>query len=59
MYIDGPPHDFPERQARDQAQTEAMSDYGYTVVRFHHQDDWMAIIDRFPSVFGKAGGGGA
>lgn len=59
VYIDGPPHDFPERQARDQAQTEAMSDYGYTVVRFHHQDDWMAIIDRFPSVFGKAGGGGA
>lgn len=57
VYIDGPPHDFPERQARDHAQTEAMNDYGYTVVRFHHQDDWVAIIDRYPYVFGKAEGG--
>ena len=57
VYIDGPPHDFPERQARDHAQTEAMNDYGYTVVRFHHQDDWVAIIDRYPYVFGKVEGG--
>ena len=59
VYIDGPPHDFPERQQRDAAQTEAMDDYGYTVVRFHHQDDWMAIIDQYPYVFGKVVGGGA
>ena len=57
VYIDGPPHDFPERQARDDALNTAMEDYGYTVVRFHHQEDWSAIIDRFPSLFGKARGG--
>ncbi|MCE5254123.1 MAG: DEAD/DEAH box helicase [Actinomycetia bacterium] len=55
VYIDGPPHDFPERQERDAAQTAAMEDYGYTVVRFHHQDDWLGVIDKFPYVFGKAG----
>jgi len=59
VYIDGPPHDFPERQARDAAQTAAMEDYGYTVVRFHHEDDWMAVVDRYPYVFGKVSGGGA
>lgn len=57
VYIDGPPHDFPERQARDRMQEEAMRDYGYTVVRFHHEDDWMAIIDQFRHVFGKKAGG--
>jgi very-short-patch-repair endonuclease len=59
VYIDGPPHDFPERQERDAAQTTAMEDYGYTVVRFHHQDDWMAVIGKFPYVFGKVSGAGA
>jgi len=59
VYIDGPPHDFPDRQQRDAVQTEAMEDYGYTVVRFHHQDDWMMIINAFPYVFGKVSGGAA
>ena len=36
-----------------------MDDYGYTVVRFHHEDDWMAIIAQYPYVFGKVTGGGA
>lgn len=42
VYIDGPPHEFPERKSRDQQQTEDMEDYGYTVVRFSHDDDWLA-----------------
>ncbi len=52
VYIDGPPHDYPERQARDAARDVCMDDGGFTVIRFHHQDDWGAIIDRYPYVFG-------
>jgi very-short-patch-repair endonuclease len=53
VYIDGPPHDFPDRQKRDAELTEAMEDAGFTVIRFHHQDDWDAILTRYPHVFGK------
>lgn len=53
VYVDGPPHDFPDRQARDAALTEAMEDAGLTVVRFHHQADWDAILARYPHVFGR------
>jgi hypothetical protein len=52
VYIDGPPHDFPERQQRDTDQTEALEDSGWTVLRFHHQDSWQAIIDGNPGLFG-------
>ncbi|MCS6850586.1 MAG: DEAD/DEAH box helicase [Gemmataceae bacterium] len=58
IYIDGPVHDFPERQQRDQAQTECMEDAGFTVIRFHHQDDWDATIAKYPHVFGKIDHGG-
>jgi superfamily II DNA/RNA helicase/very-short-patch-repair endonuclease len=53
VYIDGPPHDFPDRQKRDADLTEAMEDAGFTVVRFHHQDDWDATLARYPHVFGR------
>jgi hypothetical protein len=33
--------------------TEAMEDFGYTVIRFGHADDWAAIVARFPYVFGQ------
>lgn len=59
IYIDGPPHDFPERQLRDQQQAEALDDAGITVLRFHHQDDWNAIIDSYPNVFGCRNSEGA
>ena len=36
IYVDGPPHDFPERAQRDCTQTETMEDCGYMVIRFHH-----------------------
>jgi len=52
VYIDGPPHDYPERQARDAARDVCMDDAGFTVIRFHHHDDWGAVIDRYPYVFG-------
>ena len=53
IYVDGPPHDFPDRQRRDVELTEAMEDAGFTVVRFHHQADWDATIARYPHVFGR------
>ncbi len=53
VYVDGPPHDFPDRQKRDAELTEAMEDAGFTVIRFHHQDDWDAILAKYPHVFGR------
>jgi len=52
IYVDGPHHRYPERQARDQAQQECMEDTGYTVIRFALQEDWEGIIKRYPSIFG-------
>ena len=53
IYIDGPHHDYPERQNRDAAKTEAMEDLGYMVIRFGHQDDWNEMINQYPYIFGS------
>jgi very-short-patch-repair endonuclease len=53
IYIDGPHHKYPERQARDKAQTECMENQGYTVIRFGLEDDWDKIVAQFPYVFGR------
>jgi ATP-dependent helicase YprA (DUF1998 family) len=53
VYIDGPPHDYPERQQRDQALDVAMEDNGYHVIRFHHTAEWDDIIARNPNIFGR------
>jgi len=55
IYVDGPPHDFPDRQQRDAAQTDRMENAGYTVVRFTHTGDWRKVIAAFPSIFGLVG----
>ncbi len=52
VYIDGPVHEFADRHARDRSQEHALDDAGYTVIRFHHQADWPAIIKRYPNLFG-------
>jgi ATP-dependent helicase YprA (DUF1998 family)/very-short-patch-repair endonuclease len=52
IYVDGPPHDYPERQLRDQDQTACLEDQGYEVIRFHHRDNWEEIVARHPHVFG-------
>ena len=54
VYIDGPHHSFPERQARDNLQVEQMEDRGYTVIRFGHEDNWESIIAKYPNIFGRA-----
>jgi len=53
VYVDGPHHDHPERQARDASKTEAMEDLGFMVIRFGHGDDWAATVARYPHVFGS------
>ena len=53
IYIDGPHHDYPERQTRDREQTERVArDLGCTILRFGYRDDWQAILDKHPEVFG-------
>jgi very-short-patch-repair endonuclease len=53
IYIDGPYHDYPERQARDEAITWQLEDDGYVVIRFGHNDDWAATIARRLDLFGE------
>lgn len=53
IYIDGPPHDYPERRQRDLAQTECMEDKGYLVLRFGYQEDWAEQIAKYPDIFGR------
>lgn len=52
IYVDGPPHDFPARAARDAAQQTRLEDLGWTVVRFTHDGAWREQISRLPSLFG-------
>lgn len=53
IYIDGPIHDFPERQQRDRTKAEWLEDQGYTVVRFAHDEEWDVILQKYPHIFGK------
>lgn len=55
IYVDGPPHDYPERAERDREQAECMEDLGWTVIRFTHRDDWDAILERYKGIFGGHG----
>jgi very-short-patch-repair endonuclease len=52
VYIDGPPHQYPERQRRDREQTECLEDQGIVVVRFGNAEHWEAIFEQYPHVFG-------
>ena len=54
IYVDGPPHDFPDRQTRDRAQEDALADRGYLVIRFGHHENWDAKFKQYASVFGTA-----
>ncbi len=52
IYVDGPPHDYPHRQQRDEEQTAYLRSVGILVVRFHHKADWEKIVRQHPSTFG-------
>jgi ATP-dependent helicase YprA (DUF1998 family)/very-short-patch-repair endonuclease len=53
VYVDGPPHDYPERQNRDREQEEALEDAGFTVVRFDLHDHWDDVVAAHRFVFGE------
>jgi len=53
IYIDGNPHLYAERRARDRQQTTCMENFGYTVIRFGVENDWDAVLSRHPSIFGQ------
>ena len=53
IYVDGPPHDYPERHERDKEQTAMLQLQGLTVVRFHHKDNWLEVVRKHPSIFGE------
>jgi ATP-dependent helicase YprA (DUF1998 family) len=52
IYVDGPIHDYPDRAARDKAQEECLEDLGYRVIRFSYNEQWVALLERYPQVFG-------
>ncbi len=53
IYVDGPPHDYPDRHQRDIEQTRDLQAQGITVLRFHHRDNWPEIVRQYPSIFGE------
>lgn len=52
IFIDGPPHDTKEQQAKDDQQRDSLEDHGLTVIRFHHAEEWEPILRRYPTLFG-------
>ena len=52
VYVDGPPHDHADRQARDAEKQRAMEDLGDTVLRFRYDEEWEPLLKKYPSVFG-------
>ena len=53
VYVDGPAHDYPERQNRDREQEEALEDDGFTVVRFDLHEHWDDVVAAHRFVFGE------
>jgi len=53
IYVDGPHHDYPDRQQRDALNTECLENLGYTVLRFGLFNEWDEIFTNNTYVFGK------
>jgi ATP-dependent helicase YprA (DUF1998 family)/very-short-patch-repair endonuclease len=54
IFVDGPSHDTEAQRIADLAQQDTLEDHGLTVIRFHHAQDWDAILRRYPTVFGRS-----
>ncbi len=52
VFIDGPVHDYPDIQLRDEAATNRLRTLGWSVVRFGYQDDWSQIFASRSDIFG-------
>lgn len=53
IYVDGTPHDYPERQDRDQAQESALRQAGWSVLRFRYDEEWSEKVASRPDAFGE------
>ncbi len=53
IYVDGPHHEFPDRQQRDKDQEKKMRATGYSVLRFGRFDNWEDLIRKYPNIFGS------
>ena len=53
IYVDGFPHQFPERQARDVKANEKLELQGVKVIRVQGADSWPAAAATYPWVFGE------
>lgn len=52
VFVDGPLHDDPWHQQRDDQAGERLEDLGWTVVRVAHDEDWQAVVARHEWIFG-------
>jgi superfamily II DNA/RNA helicase/very-short-patch-repair endonuclease len=53
IYVDGGAEEYPERSARDSAESETLEDYGYMILRFGALADWAVIFSQNPYIFGR------
>ncbi|MEU7628630.1 protein kinase [Nocardia sp. NPDC049220] len=54
VYVDGPVHDHASIAQRDKQAEGRLIDAGWDVIRFRYDDDWSAVIGKFPRYFGVA-----
>lgn len=52
VFVDGPVHDTDHQAERDLDAEDRLADAGWMVVRVRHNEDWNAVVGRYPSVFG-------
>lgn len=52
IFVDGPPHDEPDQIRKDEEVNQRLLAAGYIVVRFHHKEEWLPILQKHPDVFG-------
>ncbi len=53
VYVDGPYHEFPERQSRDAGITRKLEDIGYLVIRVQGEETWPQALHEYGWVFGQ------
>lgn len=52
VFVDGPVHDTDRQSKLDRDVQDRLEDAGWLVVRVRHDDDWAAVVGKYPSVFG-------
>ncbi len=52
IYVDGPHHEYPDRQQRDRDKQACLEDAGWTVLRFSARSEWEPVFRAHADVFG-------